>query len=210
MLRRGRFSYRRARLVPAKKPTPQKRATAQKALRKLRTLQSKGQCDLVFGDETGFSLQPSLPYLWQPKGGTLGIPAQAHSKRINVIGFLHDSGNVFYHHLKEGRVDATEFIAAVETDLLPHLQRKTVLVLDNSSVHRASIVSERRPEWKKKGLRLFFLPPYSPHLNRIETLWRFIKKRWLSPTAYLNLQTLFASVTSILQAVGAKYLVTFA
>ena len=30
----------------------------------------------------------------------------------------------------------------------------------------------KRREWKHKGLHLLFLPPYSPHLNRIETLWR--------------------------------------
>jgi hypothetical protein len=210
VLRRGRFSFRRARRVPAKKPAVHKRAAVEKALGKLRALQAKGQCDLVFGDETGFSLQPSVPYLWQPKGQTLEIPAQAHSKRVNVIGFLHDSGEKFYHHLKEGRVDAAEFIVAVETELLPNLERNTTLVLDNGSVHRAKIVSARRAAWKKKGLRLFFLPPYSPHLNRIETLWRFIKNRWLSPTAYLNFRSLLAAVSSILQMVGGKYTVTFA
>jgi hypothetical protein len=87
---------------------------AERVLKRLRKLQDKGECDLVFGDETGFSLQPRLPYLWQLKGKTVGIPAQAHSKRINVIGFLHDSGDLFWHHIKQGRVDGAEFIAAVE------------------------------------------------------------------------------------------------
>ena len=127
-------------------------------------------CDLFFGDETGFCLQPSLPYLWQPKGQTLGIPAKSHSKRLNVIGFFHDSAERFCYHVKTGRVDAAEFIAAVEGDFLPTLVRPTFLVIDNSSVHRATLVRERLPEWRSKGLRVFFLPPYSPHLNRIETL----------------------------------------
>jgi len=178
-------------------------------LAKLRRLQEKGVCDLFFGDETGFCLQPSLPYLWQPKGQTLGIPAKSHSKRLNVIGFFHDSAERFCYHVKTGRVDAAEFIAAVEGDFLPTLVRPTFLVIDNSSVHRATLVRERLPEWRSKGLRVFFLPPYSPHLNRIETLWRFLKLRWLPPSAYLNFHVLSAAVLSILQLVGSKYHVSF-
>jgi len=63
-----------------------------------------------------------------------------------VIGFLHDSGDLVWHHIKEGRGDGAEFIAAVEADLFTHLRRKTVLVLDNSSVARSRLVSERKAE----------------------------------------------------------------
>ena len=54
--------------------------------------------------------------------------------------------------------------------LLPQLLGPTVLVLDNASVHRSKLVQAKRKEWKQKGLRLLFLPPYCPHLNLIETL----------------------------------------
>ncbi len=61
-----------------------------------------------------------------------------------MIGFLHDSGDLFWHQIKEGRGDSAEFIAAVEEDVLPHLRRKTVLGLDKTPVHRSRLVSERR------------------------------------------------------------------
>ena len=48
----------------------------------------------------------------------------------------------------------------------------------------------KRKEWKRKGLRLVFLPPYCPHLNLIETLWRQTKYRWLDCEAYRNFETL--------------------
>ncbi|MDR2691740.1 MAG: transposase [Dysgonamonadaceae bacterium] len=31
---------------------------------------------------------------------------------------------------------------------------------------------ERRPVREQRGLFLFYIPPYSPHLNISETLWR--------------------------------------
>lgn len=209
VLRQNRFSFRRTRRIPSKRPSQSHRAAVERALGKLRHLQSKGICDLFFGDEAGFCLQPTLSYLWQPKGQTLGLPAQAHSKRLNVLGFWHDCDGRFFHRTQIGRVGATEFIAAVEEDFLPNLQRPAVLVLDNGSLHRAKAVRERRAQWRSRGLRLLFLPPYSPHLNRIETLWRFIKHRWLPPSAYCTFHSLKESVCSILKNIGSKYRITF-
>ncbi|MFA7493298.1 MAG: transposase [Proteiniphilum sp.] len=41
---------------------------------------------------------------------------------------------------------------------------------------------------------IFFLPPYSPHLNIAETLWRKLKKEWLNPEDYFNEDSLFYAV----------------
>ena len=54
-----------------------------------------------------------------------------------------------------------------------------------------------------------FLPPYCPHLNRIETLWRLVKHHWLPLMAYANFATLCDTVTAILDTVGLNYRVTF-
>ena len=94
--------------------------------------------------------------------------------------------------------------------LLPTLTRPTVLILDNAGVHRAKIVKQKRAEWKKRGLRLLFLPPYCPHLNRIETLWRLVKHRWLPIQAYQDFETLCDAVTQVLDQVGMEYRINFA
>lgn len=64
------------------------------------------------------------------------------------------------------------------------LEKKTVLVMDNSSIHTSNMMLEKEKEWLAKGLTLFFLPTYSPELNIIEILWRFIKYSWLGIDAY--------------------------
>ena len=208
-LRRLGWRWRRARRRTAKTPAPHRVAAARKALQKLRALEAAGRCELIYGDESGFCLQPTLFRCWQPPGSTLSLPAQAHSKRLNVAGFLRGDGHLF-HFEREGRLGGAEFIEAVESKLLPALRgRPAVLVLDNGPCHRSRLVKARRAEWRAKGLRLFFLPPYCPHLNRIETLWRMLKHRWLSPAAYASFPCLCHQVSNILNLVGSDYRITF-
>ena len=161
-----------------------------------------------YGDESGFCLQPVLPYCWQKKGQTVGLPAAAHSKRLNALGFLRRDSALVVTTTTE-QVTAAHLIDAVER-LLAQTNGPRVLVLDNASVHRSKQVNAKRREWKRKGLRLLFLPPYSPHLNKIETLWRLIKHRWLSPCAYADFATLRQSVETLLAQVGTKYRISFA
>ncbi len=207
-LKRLRCSYRRARRAPAKAPSAAAQAAAQRALVKLHRLEASGRCDVLYGDASGFSLQPCLPYLWQLPGQTLNLPTQTHSQRLSVLGFWRGD-NVLWSYPTLKRVTAQHFVQSVEA-LLPTLRRETVLVIDNGPAHRAKSVQERRATWRKQGLRLLFLPPYCPHLNRIEVLWRQIKSRWLWPEAYADFATLCQSVTSILDQVGSKYRITFA
>jgi transposase len=159
---------------------------------------------------SGFCLQPTLSRCWQPPGPTLALPAQTHSKRLNVVGFLRGDGELA-HVAVEGHLGAAAFIAALEARLLPRLRRgrPAVLVLDNGPCHRNRLVRAKRAEWRRRGLRLLFLPPYCPHLNRIETLWRMVKHRWLCPTAYASFACLRQDVTDILNSVGLEYRITF-
>ena len=52
--------------------------------------------------------------------------------------------------------------------------------------------------------------PHSPHLNRIEVLWRQVKYRWLEPGAYAAFNALCFHVSNIFEQVGTKYRITFA
>ena len=46
--------------------------------------------------------------------------------------------------------------------------KPVVVVSDGAPFHRADAVRERRPGCEEKGLRLYYLPAYCPHLNPIE------------------------------------------
>ena len=64
--------------------------------------------------------------------------------------------------------------------------------------------------WEERGLFLFYLPPYSPHLNIAEVLWRKLKYEWLQPRDYADAHTLFERTLQTLAAVGSQFKINFA
>lgn len=43
---------------------------------------------------------------------------------------------------------------------------------------------DKLDEWKERQIEIFQLPSYSPQLNLIEILWRFMKYEWIEISAY--------------------------
>ena len=82
------------------------------------------------------------------------------------------------------------------------VKKKTVVVLDNASVHWNRKIKELRKIWEERGLFLFYLPPYSPELNPAEILWRVLKCKWFRPVDYTTTDSLFYATDSALAAVG--------
>lgn len=87
--------------------------------------------------------------------------------------------------------------------------KPTVIILDNARIHTANKVKERIKFWQKRGLYIFYLPPYSPHLNIIERLWKELKARWIKPEDYLSADDLFYAVNNCLNQVGDKIKINF-
>jgi transposase len=158
---------------------------------------------LVYFDESGFSLDSQVPYAYQPIGKTIEIPS-ARSKRINVLGFL-STDNKFSPYCFECSVN-TDVVVACFNDFAKTITKKTVLIIDNAPTHHSGQFVENIPDWEEKGLFIKYLPPYSPELNLIEILWRFIKYRWLPFSAYLSYENLVCQLEKILLAVGTEYM----
>ncbi len=124
-----------------------------------------------------------------------------------MLGFLN-TDNDFTPFCTESNVTTAMVIGCF--DLFSEtITQKTVVIIDNASIHASQAFQERIPLWEKKGVFLQFLPGYSPELNLIEILWRFIKYRWLPLSAYLNFDALVKAVEEILMNVGSKYKIAF-
>jgi len=136
---------------------------------------------LYYFDESGFTLDPYIPYAWQEAGSVIEIPA-AKGSRINVLGLMNRK-NDLYPYVFEQSIN-TAVVVACLNDFCKHIKKKTVVVMDNSSIHRSEEFEECMARWKKKGLIVKYLIPYAPELNLIEILWRHIKYLWLPFSAY--------------------------
>ena len=77
------------------------------------------------------------------------------------------------------------------------------VVLDRAPFHRAGAVCERRSGWEAKGLRLYYLPLYCPHLNPIEGVWRRLKCFLMPRRFYDSVAELRQAVLSALRLLGA-------
>src|SRR6266536_3324723 len=101
-------------------------------------------------------------------------------------------------------------VVACLNDFCKNIKKKTVVVMDNSSIHRSEEFEEYMARWKKKGLIIKYLIPYAPELNLIEILWRHIKYLWLPFSAYQCMEALREALEHILKGFGSKYQITFA
>ena len=73
-----------------------------------------------------------------------------------------------------------ELQAELATKRLFQTGKFTGIIDDNASIHKAKVVQERHKIWEKQGLLVFFLPPYSPEMNRIEEQWLHLKREELA------------------------------
>lgn len=177
-----------------------------KQLCELLLLEEKGYIKIYYGDESGFSLDPCIPYGWQPAKQYIRMRPKK-SKRLNVFGLL-STDNDLHAYSSEQSMNADLIIAFLD-DFATTLTGKTVVVLDNASIHHSDGFTDKLKQWQAQGLSIFHLPTYSPHLNRIETLWRKIKYEWLKPHHYLSWQTLTDAIDEILLKVGNTFTIDF-
>ena len=177
------------------------------ALADLLALAAGGLIELSFADESGFWQNPVIARAWQFRGEEIRILPEKGG-RLSVFGLLNtDCEGKFWASEKTIK---TEFVIdCLEEWLAEKTQKPRVLVLDNARIHRSKKMQSRLAEWEEKGFYLFFLPPYSPHLNIIEILWRKIKYEWLKPQDYLSFESLTAAVKEILSNLGTQYKINF-
>src|SRR2546430_14418116 len=88
--------------------------------------------------------------------------------------------------------------------LVCYPRKKTVVVIDNASVHTSEEFEECLPRWKKQGLIIMYLSTYSPELNLIQVLWRKIKYTWRPFSAYQGLNAWLDALEYILKNLGLK------
>jgi transposase len=162
--------------------------------------------DLYYGDESRVSVDPCVPYGWQFAGEQVFMPS-AKGAGLNCFALLTRANGLLFDVTR--RSITSQFIIEQFERLSLSIKKMTVVVLDNARVHTSQQVQERRPFWQQRGLFVFYLPPYSPHLNIAETLWRKLKYEWLQPSDYATTDGLFYRVRQALAAVGTSLKIQF-
>lgn len=166
-----------------------------------------GQCELLFFDESGFSPNPPVQSGWSPIGQTRAVEPLSHGERVNVLGALFHDGKLYWKTQRRPTVrdDVIGFFDGLAEQ--PHTVPR-IVVLDNASIHKGGPIDKRRKAWMAQGLFLYYLPPYSPELNRIEILWKQAKYFWRSFVG-LKGKALLDEVESLMKNFGTAFTIKF-
>jgi transposase len=172
----------------------------------LKEQDKKGEIDLRYLDESGFSLMPYIPYAWQEKGSTITLKS-SQSKRINVLGLMNRHHELYYE------IHSSNINSQVVIDFLDkfsqNLSKQTVIVMDQASIHTSDNLLKKLEEWEQRNLKIFWLPTYSPQQNLIEILWKFVKYEWIEVDAYENWTSLLNYLKKVLDNFGQEYVINF-
>lgn len=165
--------------VPAKADPARQEAFLNEKLMPLIAKAQAAECHLFFVDAAHFVLMPFVGILWCFT--RMFVKAASGRNRINVLGAL----NMMTLKL-ETVVNTTYVNAETIAGLLKKLARKYAglpiyLVLDNARYQHCDFIKNLA---NTLNIHLVFLPPYSPNLNLIERVWRYIKKDVLGNRYY--------------------------
>ena len=156
-----------------------------------------GSIDMAFCDAAHFVYGKFCSFMWtdEPKYKSTGSGRQ----RLNVYGAYDPITGRVLTNYGEGTVDA-EYIVEFLKWLRKHhylcKEKKLHLMMDNARYQHCRFVKE---EAEKLNIELEFQPSYSPNLNLIERVWKYIKGL-LGRSYYSTKDEFFGAVTAILEA----------
>jgi len=187
-------------MVPAKAdPQKQQEFLEQELQPRLDEAQA-GKRAVFFVDAAHFVLAPFLGFLWSVM--RVFIQAPAGRQRFNVLGALNAITHELITVTNETYITAESVCALLEQIAKLYVGIPVSIFLDNARYQRCALVIEKA---KSLNIELCFLPPYSPNLNLIERLWKFVKKKCLYSTYYEKFPAFKAAISKCLEDTTSTY-----
>lgn len=159
-----------------------------------------GRRAVFFVDAAHFVLAPFLGFLWC--FARVFIPAPAGRQRFNVLAALNAVTHDLVLVTNDSYITATSVCALLHQLAALKLTVPITLVLDNARYQRCALVQSLAATLH---IELLYLPAYSPNLNLIERLWKFVKKEALYSQYYQDFATFKAAIMDVLNETSGKH-----
>jgi transposase len=130
-------------------------------------------------DAAHFVFAPFLGIVWCFQ--RLFVRAPSGRQRLNVLAALNAINHTLFTVENLTYITAETVCELLRLLAGAHTGIPITVFLDNARYQRCALVQTVAQEL---GIELCFLPPYSPNLNLIERLWRFVKKQCLYSKYY--------------------------
>lgn len=158
-----------------------------------------GQREVFFIDAAHFVWAAFLGYLWS--WSRLFVLAPSGRKRFNVLGAIHARTHQLITVTNTTYINAESVCELLIKISEIGFQAPITVVLDNARYQHARVVKDLA---KQLNIELLFLPTYSPNLNLIERLWKFVKKECLNAKYYDNFDGFVEAIQACLSKVGSN------
>jgi len=137
-------------------------------------IMSKAYDEIIYVDETSFSLQHQASRCWLASGMKLKM-VNTKGRNICVIGGISQERGLIHYHLIAESNNAEHFGRFIQDTKRKCEGRRVIIVLDNHRIHYAKKLNCLYDA----DFKLMFLPTYSSELNPIERLWSLLKRKWV-------------------------------
>jgi transposase len=159
-----------------------------------------GKRKVYFFDAAHFVLSSYLGYIWCFV--RLFIKAPAGRKRFNVLGALDAITHELITFTNETYINAESVCALLWQLYLYNSGIAITLVLDNARYQKCALVKEVS---ESLNIELLYLPSYSPNLNLIERMWKFVKKTVLYSKYYPDFNSFKEAIQDCLSKTTTTY-----
>jgi transposase len=185
-------------------PVPPKKTVAEHARDQAAFLEQKleprlkqarrGARQVYFVDAAHFVFAPFLGFLWC--AARLFVRAASGRKRYNVLAALDAVTHRLIRVTNHDSINAESVCALLRAVAEAGVGLPITLVLDNARYQKCAVVHALA---ESLGIAMLYLPSYSPNLNLIERLWRFVHKQSLDSTYYEAFEQFTAAIDHCLE-----------
>lgn len=126
-------------------------------------------------DASHFVLASFLGWIWC--FARMHVKAASGRQRYNVLGALNAVTHELITEINTTYINALSICALLRKIASAGVGLPITLVLDNARYQKCALVQDLA---KELGIELLYLPSYSPNLNLIERLWKFMKQEALN------------------------------
>jgi transposase len=160
----------------------------------------QGILHLFFMDAAHFVLSPFLGYLYSLT--VRFIKSSSGRQRFSVLGALNAITKEIVTISEHAYINSASVCALLQKLHDQFRDLPNVIVLDNARYQHCALVMEKARQLK---IQLVFLPAYSPNLNLIERLWKFVKRKILYNQYYPKYEQFYLSIANCLEQTGTTY-----
>ncbi len=174
LLKRLGFSYKKNRLVPSQADPELQRQFVQWLTGLHQHMKPEDR--LYWADAVHFKHNAEAGFAWSQVAEPHQIPANTGRPRYNVLGAYCIQTHDHLFILTPDNINQEKLIEFLGLLRAKHPDHGQIyLILDNARYHHAQAVQATA---RQQRIRLEYLPPYSPNLNPIERLWKFVRQKF--------------------------------